>query len=288
MHHNYVKNVGINPANNSGNVGIGISLYESGFTDVYNNYVENTLSAPAAATAITTTWTESKTVDCRVFQRCQMYFRRLGTTTLPLIVRVAALTRDVPGAQPTPNPTIYNNTIVDVGAGDQCGCKHCPYRLLRTQQPAREHLRHYSKPMHANKQRRRFGRSFVSRRAIMTKPRSVASSSASSNTTDDTDKDDILSERLVTTPFRKLKPRIVNCEASPEAASDLYQGKERDIRHSPWRMNLVCQLAAGLPLLEALQQLEFCPKKVAPLVKKVLIRTSNLADIRDNLQPSQL
>ena len=83
----------------------------------------------------------------------------------------------------------------------------------------------------------------------------------------------------------KLKPRIVKRRLNRMRT---YEGKEKSIRHSPWRLNLVCQLAAGLPLPEALTQLEFCKKKMAPIVRKVLKRTSNLADIRDGLQPSQL
>ena len=53
-------------------------------------------------------------------------------------------------------------------------------------------------------------------------------------------------------------------------------------------MNLVCQLAAGLPYQEAMTQLEFCKKSKAPLLQKVLQRTANVADMKDGLQPSQL
>lgn len=67
-----------------------------------------------------------------------------------------------------------------------------------------------------------------------------------------------------------------------------YLGNERNIRHSPWRLNLVCQFAAGLTVPEALKQLMFCQKVKAPLVAKVIRRTANLADIRHGLQPSQL
>lgn len=83
----------------------------------------------------------------------------------------------------------------------------------------------------------------------------------------------------------KLKPYIVKRRLN---RMRIYVGAEKNIRVSPWRLNLVCQLAAGLPLIEALKQLEFCTKKTAPLVQKVLKRTSNLADIRHGLQPSQL
>jgi large subunit ribosomal protein L22 len=67
-----------------------------------------------------------------------------------------------------------------------------------------------------------------------------------------------------------------------------YEGGERNIRHSPWRLNLVCQLAAGSPLQEALTQLEFCKKKMAPVVQKVLRKVADEADEKDGLQPSQL
>ena len=83
----------------------------------------------------------------------------------------------------------------------------------------------------------------------------------------------------------KLKPSIVSRRLKKMRT---YEGSEKNIRHSPWRLNLVCQFAAGLPLQEALTQLEFCRKSKAPLVQKVLRRTANLADIRDGLQPSQL
>ena len=66
-------------------------------------------------------------------------------------------------------------------------------------------------------------------------------------------------------------------------------GNERNIRHSPWRMNLVCQFIAGMTVPEALIQLDYCEKKRgAPILKKVLQRTVNLADIQHSLAPSQL
>jgi len=83
----------------------------------------------------------------------------------------------------------------------------------------------------------------------------------------------------------KLKPRIVKRRLDRMRT---YIGQEKNIRHSPWRLNLICQMVAGLPLPEAVTQLEFCRKSRAPLVQKVLQRTANLADIRHGLQPSQL
>jgi large subunit ribosomal protein L22 len=83
----------------------------------------------------------------------------------------------------------------------------------------------------------------------------------------------------------KLKPSIVQRRL---AQCKTYEGRERNIRQSPWKLNRICQLAAGLTLEEALTQLRFCPLKNADLVAKVLRRTSNLADIRDGIQISQL
>jgi large subunit ribosomal protein L22 len=83
----------------------------------------------------------------------------------------------------------------------------------------------------------------------------------------------------------KLKPSIVRRRLN---RMSIFEGSEKNIRHSPWRLNLVCQLVAGLPLQEAMTQLEFCKKSMAPLVQKVIQRTANLADIRKGLQLSQL
>ena len=84
---------------------------------------------------------------------------------------------------------------------------------------------------------------------------------------------------------QKVKPFIIKRRVGQLRT---YSGNERNIRHSPWRMNLVCQFAAGLTVPEALKQLMFCQKVKAPLVAKVIRRTANLADIRHGLQPSQL
>jgi large subunit ribosomal protein L22 len=90
---------------------------------------------------------------------------------------------------------------------------------------------------------------------------------------------------LDTRNLPKLKPglvqrRLANCKT--------YVGTEKSIRQSPWKLNRICQLAAGLTLEEALTQLKFCSLKNADLVAKVLKRTSNLSDIRDGIQMSQL
>ena len=83
----------------------------------------------------------------------------------------------------------------------------------------------------------------------------------------------------------KLKPRLVKSRIS---ALKTYEGKERNIEYSKYKLNLLCQLAAGLPVEEAVKQLKFQKKKTAPLVSKVIQRTANLADIRHKIQPSAL
>jgi hypothetical protein len=90
---------------------------------------------------------------------------------------------------------------------------------------------------------------------------------------------------LDTRKLPKLKPSIVQRRLSK---CKTYEGRERNIRQSPWKINRICQLAAGLPLEDALTQLQFCDLKNSDLVAKVLKRTSNLADIRDGIQISQL
>lgn len=90
---------------------------------------------------------------------------------------------------------------------------------------------------------------------------------------------------LDTRRLPKLRPGVVQRRL---ADCRTYVGRETAIRQSPWKLNRICQLAAGLTLEEALTQLKFCPLKNADLVAKVLKRTSNLADIRDSLQMSQL
>ena len=84
---------------------------------------------------------------------------------------------------------------------------------------------------------------------------------------------------------QKVKPFIIKRRIKQLRT---YDGAEKGIRHSPWRMNLVCQFAAGLTVPEALKQLMFCQKRMAPLVAKVIRDTANEADRRDGLQPSQL
>lgn len=84
---------------------------------------------------------------------------------------------------------------------------------------------------------------------------------------------------------RKVKPFIFKRRVQKLRT---FSGFERDIRHSPWRMNLVCEFAAGLTVPEALKQLMFCRKSRAPLLAMVIRRTALMADEKDGIQPSQL
>lgn len=83
----------------------------------------------------------------------------------------------------------------------------------------------------------------------------------------------------------KLAPRIKNARI---AKLKTVEGKIENIRHSPWRMNLICQFVAGQTVPNALLQLQFCEKAKAPLVTTLLQRTINTAKQKFGLLPSQL
>lgn len=83
----------------------------------------------------------------------------------------------------------------------------------------------------------------------------------------------------------KLAPRFKNARIAKLRTSE---GKLQNIRHSPWRMNLICQFVAGKTVPEALVQLQFCEKAKAPLVTTLLERTINTAKQKHGLLPSQL
>mmetsp|Transcript_62065 Transcript_62065/g.183394 ORF Transcript_62065/g.183394 Transcript_62065/m.183394 type:complete len:231 (-) Transcript_62065:128-820(-) len=91
--------------------------------------------------------------------------------------------------------------------------------------------------------------------------------------------------KFIPPKYRKVKPHIVKRRTR---VLKTYIGNEKNIRYSPWRMNLICRFIAGQTVPEAENQLRFVRKRKAPLMRKVLKRTSNLADIRHGLQPSQL
>ena len=83
----------------------------------------------------------------------------------------------------------------------------------------------------------------------------------------------------------KLAPRYKNARI---AKLPTVEGKLQSIRHSPWRMNLICQFAAGKTVPDALLQLKFCEKAKAPLVATLIQRTMNTANQKHGLLPSQL
>lgn len=83
----------------------------------------------------------------------------------------------------------------------------------------------------------------------------------------------------------KLAPRFKNARIAKLRTTE---GKIENIRHSPWRMNLICQFVAGKTVPDALLQLQFCEKAKAPLVTTLLQRTMNTANQKYGLLPSQL
>lgn len=85
--------------------------------------------------------------------------------------------------------------------------------------------------------------------------------------------------------YGKVMPKIANARL---ARMKTVEGTERDIRGSPWKLNLVCKFVTGMTVPDAMQQLLFCKKQKAPLAWNVIRRTANLANIRYGLIPSQL
>ena len=84
---------------------------------------------------------------------------------------------------------------------------------------------------------------------------------------------------------RKPAPSVVRKRV---AKLRTYVGTEKDIRHSPWRLNLICQFAAGQTVPEALTQLQYVRKSRAPLVRKVINSTVKQAVEKDGVHPAQL
>ncbi|CAB9502150.1 protein L22 [Seminavis robusta] len=82
-----------------------------------------------------------------------------------------------------------------------------------------------------------------------------------------------------------LKPHIVKRRLSRMRT---YVEAKKNIRHSPWRLNLICQMIAGLTVPEADKQLSFCEKSRAPLVQKMLTAATRKAEKKDGIQPVQL
>lgn len=83
----------------------------------------------------------------------------------------------------------------------------------------------------------------------------------------------------------KLAPRFKNSRIAKLRTTE---GKIKNIRHSPWRMNLICQFAAGKTAPDALIQLQFCEKSKAPVVTTLLQRTLNSIKQKHGLLPSQV
>ena len=108
IHHNIVRVTGLGPGDNTvGNNGHGISLFESGYTDVHHNWVQDTRakgSGGACFTQYIQSLTTTGTVPSYFFNNVAVNCHRNGIST---------------GRQDTvdalPIPTIINNTVIEVG-----------------------------------------------------------------------------------------------------------------------------------------------------------------------------
>jgi len=83
----------------------------------------------------------------------------------------------------------------------------------------------------------------------------------------------------------KLKPGLVRRRIEKLRT---YEGKERDLRHSKWKLNLICKFVTGYTVEDALQQLKYSKKAYAPVISKIITETAKKANDRHGVQPSQL
>jgi ribosomal protein L22 len=83
----------------------------------------------------------------------------------------------------------------------------------------------------------------------------------------------------------KLPPHIVTKRISKLR---IMPGAAKNIRHSPWRLNLICQFVATQTVNDALRELPFVEKVKAPLVEKLIQGTANSAFTKHGLLKSQL
>lgn len=90
---------------------------------------------------------------------------------------------------------------------------------------------------------------------------------------------------LLDTRRFKLKPRIIRKRLEKMKN---YIGKERDIKYSPQRLNIICQLVRDMTVPQAIEQLAYQKKEKSPLVSEILQRTAKLAHQRDGLPMSCL
>jgi len=83
----------------------------------------------------------------------------------------------------------------------------------------------------------------------------------------------------------KLPPHMVTKRISKLR---IMPGAAKNIRHSPWRLNLICQFAAGQTVTDVLREILFVEKVKAPLVEKLIQGTANSAFTKHGLLKSQL
>lgn len=119
VHHNHIDTTGLSPRDTStGCTDIGIYLFESGFTDVYNNTVINTSRNGIAQFTQHLAPSDVQSVPSRIFNNVVWYSRLNG---------ISVSRRNTNNSAPTTE--IYHNTIVNpsedgvsIGSDVQSGC----------------------------------------------------------------------------------------------------------------------------------------------------------------------
>ncbi|CAM9496380.1 unnamed protein product [Discosporangium mesarthrocarpum] len=62
----------------------------------------------------------------------------------------------------------------------------------------------------------------------------------------------------------------------------------KEIRVSPWQLNLVAKMVRGLTVMDAMANMKFSKKKHSATMMRAISNACNLADMRYQLQPEQL
>mmetsp|Transcript_16501 Transcript_16501/g.24757 ORF Transcript_16501/g.24757 Transcript_16501/m.24757 type:complete len:299 (+) Transcript_16501:183-1079(+) len=83
----------------------------------------------------------------------------------------------------------------------------------------------------------------------------------------------------------KIKPGIVNRRI---ANLKNVSAAQKAIRHSPWRLNLICQFVAGQTVNDAMVQLKFVQKVKVPLVTDLIRNAANTMKQKYGLLSSQI
>lgn len=95
---------------------------------------------------------------------------------------------------------------------------------------------------------------------------------------------EIMASAMYRRPVAEKRPRL---RRSSELLSAV--AHSRNVKSSPWKLNMAAKMIRGKTVLQAMVQLGFSPKQhYAPIVQRCLQKAINLAEINHDLLPEQL